>query len=187
MQRARPKNARDKSERYILHKRAHGIFNFRARHGRRTPILVFRILTRRAFSRPATRLVHALGKTPKHVPCIMMISLNRDYARPEDVMSAYKRAKRSGRRCIRQDGGTSLDEGRVQGRHSRDSRSPDCSSSLHACFSSLSLQYLTGFGNEFSSEDERCPGALPVGQNNPQRCPYGLYAEQLSGTSFTGE
>ncbi|KOX80035.1 Homogentisate 1,2-dioxygenase, partial [Melipona quadrifasciata] len=47
------------------------------------------------------------------------------------------------------------------------------------------LQYLTGFGNEFSSEDERCPGALPVGQNNPQRCPYGLYAEQLSGTSFT--
>ncbi|OXU17585.1 hypothetical protein TSAR_014480 [Trichomalopsis sarcophagae] len=47
------------------------------------------------------------------------------------------------------------------------------------------LKYLTGFGNEFSSEDERCPGALPVGQNSPQKCPYGLYAEQLSGTAFT--
>ncbi|XP_015524794.2 homogentisate 1,2-dioxygenase [Neodiprion lecontei] len=47
------------------------------------------------------------------------------------------------------------------------------------------LKYLTGFGSEFSSEDERCPNALPVGQNNPQKCPYGLYAEQLSGTAFT--
>ncbi|CAD6242751.1 GSCOCG00009559001-RA-CDS [Cotesia congregata] len=47
------------------------------------------------------------------------------------------------------------------------------------------LKYLSGFGNEFSSEDPRCPGALPVGQNNPQKCPYGLYAEQLSGTAFT--
>ncbi|XP_012284816.1 homogentisate 1,2-dioxygenase [Orussus abietinus] len=47
------------------------------------------------------------------------------------------------------------------------------------------LKYLTGFGCEFASEDERCPGALPVGQNNPQKCPYGLYAEQLSGTAFT--
>lgn len=87
---------------------------------RRTPIPVFRILTSRAFSRSATRLVHALGKTPKHVPRIMKISLNRDYARPEDVMSAYKRARRSERRCIRQDGGTSRDKGRVQGRHPRD-------------------------------------------------------------------
>lgn len=42
---------------------------------------------------------------------------------------------------------------------------------------------MPGFGNEFSSE--ALPGALPVGQNNPQRCPYGLYAEQLSGTAFT--
>ena len=49
------------------------------------------------------------------------------------------------------------------------------------------FQYLTGFGCEFSSEDERCPGALPIGQNNPQKCPYGLYAEQLSGTAFTGK
>jgi len=26
---------------------------------------------------------------------------------------------------------------------------------------------------------------LPEGQNSPQKCPYGLYAEQLSGTAFT--
>lgn len=43
--------------------------------------------------------------------------------------------------------------------------------------------YQSGFGNEFSSE--ALPGALPVGRNSPQRCPYGLYAEQLSGTAFT--
>ncbi len=44
-------------------------------------------------------------------------------------------------------------------------------------------QYLSGFGNEFATE--ALPGALPVGQNSPQRAPYGLYAEQLSGTAFT--
>jgi len=43
--------------------------------------------------------------------------------------------------------------------------------------------YLSGFGNEFATE--ALPGALPVGQNSPQRAPYGLYAEQLSGTAFT--
>ena len=43
--------------------------------------------------------------------------------------------------------------------------------------------YQSGFGNEFSSEAQ--PGALPDGQNSPQRCPYDLYAEQLSGTAFT--
>uniref|UniRef100_A0AC34RDW1 Homogentisate 1,2-dioxygenase n=1 Tax=Panagrolaimus sp. JU765 TaxID=591449 RepID=A0AC34RDW1_9BILA len=47
------------------------------------------------------------------------------------------------------------------------------------------LKYLTGFGNEFSSEDPRVPGSLPIGQNSPQQCPNGLYAEQLSGTAFT--
>ena len=51
----------------------------------------------------------------------------------------------------------------------------------------LSFQYMSGFGNEFTSEDPRCPGSLPKGQNNPQKCPYGLYAEQLSGTAFTGK
>ncbi|MBM3395053.1 MAG: homogentisate 1,2-dioxygenase [Betaproteobacteria bacterium] len=45
------------------------------------------------------------------------------------------------------------------------------------------LKYLSGFGNEFTSES--LPGALPVGRNSPQRCPYGLYAEQISGTAFT--
>jgi len=46
-----------------------------------------------------------------------------------------------------------------------------------------SLAYLSGFGNENATE--ALPGALPVGQNSPQRPPHGLYAEQLSGTPFT--
>uniref|UniRef100_A0A224XCG1 Homogentisate 1,2-dioxygenase n=1 Tax=Panstrongylus lignarius TaxID=156445 RepID=A0A224XCG1_9HEMI len=49
----------------------------------------------------------------------------------------------------------------------------------------VKFEYLTGFGNEFASEDSRCPNALPKGQNSPQKCAYGLYAEQLSGTAFT--
>ena len=44
-------------------------------------------------------------------------------------------------------------------------------------------EYQSGFGNEFAAE--ALPGALPQGRNSPQRCPYGLYAEQLSGTAFT--
>jgi homogentisate 1,2-dioxygenase len=44
-------------------------------------------------------------------------------------------------------------------------------------------RYLSGLGNSFSSE--AVPGSLPVGQNSPLLCPLGLYAEQLSGTSFT--
>jgi homogentisate 1,2-dioxygenase len=47
----------------------------------------------------------------------------------------------------------------------------------------MSLRYQSGFGNEFTSE--ALPGALPATQNSPQRCPYGLYAEQWSGTAFT--
>ena len=43
--------------------------------------------------------------------------------------------------------------------------------------------YMSGFGNTF--ETEALPGALPVGRNSPQKCNYGLYAEQLSGTPFT--
>ncbi len=43
--------------------------------------------------------------------------------------------------------------------------------------------YMSGFGNGF--ETEALPGALPIGRNSPQRCPYGLYAEQLSGSPFT--
>jgi len=45
------------------------------------------------------------------------------------------------------------------------------------------LSYQSGFGNHFATE--ALPGALPEGQNSPQRAPYGLYAEQLSGTAFT--
>jgi homogentisate 1,2-dioxygenase len=41
----------------------------------------------------------------------------------------------------------------------------------------------TGFGNHFATE--AMPGALPVGRNSPQKVPFGLYAEQLSGTAFT--
>ena len=44
------------------------------------------------------------------------------------------------------------------------------------------LEYLAGFDSEFQSEDPRTPKALPHAQNNPQKCPYGLYAEQLSGS-----
>ena len=46
-----------------------------------------------------------------------------------------------------------------------------------------SLPYLSGFGNEFTSE--AVAGALPHGQNAPQIPPRGLYTEQLSGTPFT--
>lgn len=44
-------------------------------------------------------------------------------------------------------------------------------------------KYQTGFGNEFATE--AVEGALPVGQNSPQKAPLGLYAEQFSGTAFT--
>ena len=47
----------------------------------------------------------------------------------------------------------------------------------------MALSYMPGFGNDFESES--LPGALPQGKNSPQRCPYGLYAEQLSGSPFT--
>ncbi len=43
--------------------------------------------------------------------------------------------------------------------------------------------YQSGFGNSF--ETEALPGALPIGRNSPQRCAYGLYAEQISGSAFT--
>lgn len=44
-------------------------------------------------------------------------------------------------------------------------------------------RYQTGFANEFATE--ALPGALPQHQNSPQKCAYGLYAEQVSGTAFT--
>jgi len=42
---------------------------------------------------------------------------------------------------------------------------------------------LFGFGNHHATE--AVAGALPVGQNAPQRAPFGLYAEQFSATAFT--
>jgi homogentisate 1,2-dioxygenase len=47
----------------------------------------------------------------------------------------------------------------------------------------MTLQYQSGFGNEFASE--AVAGALPMGRNSPQTVAHGLYAELLSGTAFT--
>ena len=44
-------------------------------------------------------------------------------------------------------------------------------------------KYQSGFLNEFATE--AVAGALPVGQNSPQKHALGLYAEQFSGTAFT--
>ena len=49
--------------------------------------------------------------------------------------------------------------------------------------SQITTAPLTGFGNHFATE--AVTGALPVGRNSPQKTPFGLYAEQLSGTAFT--
>src|ERR1035437_4086874 len=43
--------------------------------------------------------------------------------------------------------------------------------------------YMTGFENSFATE--ALPDALPMGRNSPQKAPFGLYAEQLSGSPFT--
>src|SRR5690606_18584505 len=43
--------------------------------------------------------------------------------------------------------------------------------------------YVPGFGNHVATE--AVAGALPKGRNSPQKAPFGLYAEQLSGTAFT--
>ena len=45
------------------------------------------------------------------------------------------------------------------------------------------LKYQHGYENHF--ETEAVAGSLPVGRNSPQKCAHGLYAEQISGTSFT--
>jgi homogentisate 1,2-dioxygenase len=49
--------------------------------------------------------------------------------------------------------------------------------------SAIEPNYMSGFGNGF--ETEALQGALPIGRNSPQKCSYGLYAEQLSGSPFT--
>ena len=48
---------------------------------------------------------------------------------------------------------------------------------------STATNYLSGFGNEHSSE--ALSGALPEGQFSPQQVRYGLYTEKFSTTSFT--
>ena len=47
----------------------------------------------------------------------------------------------------------------------------------------MTLQYQSGFGNQFSTE--AVAGALPLGRNSPQRAPRELYAELVSGSAFT--
>jgi len=47
----------------------------------------------------------------------------------------------------------------------------------------MTTGYMTGFGGYF--ETEAVDGALPRGRNSPQRPAFGLYAEQVSGSSFT--
>jgi homogentisate 1,2-dioxygenase len=46
--------------------------------------------------------------------------------------------------------------------------------------SALQAHLLTSTGRS-----EAIEGALPLAANSPQRCPYGLYNEKLSGTAFT--
>jgi homogentisate 1,2-dioxygenase len=45
------------------------------------------------------------------------------------------------------------------------------------------LRHLSGFGNEHATE--AIAGALPQGRNSPQRAPFQLYTELVSGTAFT--
>ncbi len=47
----------------------------------------------------------------------------------------------------------------------------------------MNLPYQSGFGSHYATE--AVVGSLPVGQNSPQQTPFGLYAEQLSGSAFT--
>jgi homogentisate 1,2-dioxygenase len=47
----------------------------------------------------------------------------------------------------------------------------------------MAIVYQSGFGNEFATEAVK--GALPRGQNAPQKSALGLYTEQLSGSPFT--
>jgi homogentisate 1,2-dioxygenase len=47
----------------------------------------------------------------------------------------------------------------------------------------VSETYLPGFANHVTTE--AVEGALPVGRNSPQHTPFGLYAEQFSGSAFT--
>src|SRR6516225_4509876 len=68
----------------------------------------------------------------------------------------------------------------------KDAEKPDTkikARSAESAGTAAALHCQSGFGNQFVSE--AIVGALPVGRNSPQRPPLGLYAEQISGTSFT--
>ena len=52
-----------------------------------------------------------------------------------------------------------------------------------AASSTGALRYQSGFGNQFSTES--VPGALPQGRNSPQKAPFALYPELVSGSAFT--
>ncbi|MDO9237393.1 MAG: homogentisate 1,2-dioxygenase [Aquabacterium sp.] len=54
---------------------------------------------------------------------------------------------------------------------------------MHPPSNGSERRYQSGFGNEFATE--AVPGALPQGRNSPQRAPFDLYPELLSGTAFT--
>ena len=45
------------------------------------------------------------------------------------------------------------------------------------------LSYQSGFANEYATE--AVAGALPQHRNSPQRAPFDLYPELISGTAFT--
>ncbi|RST55979.1 homogentisate 1,2-dioxygenase [Variovorax sp. MHTC-1] len=49
--------------------------------------------------------------------------------------------------------------------------------------STAERRYQSGFGNEYATE--AVAGALPQGRNSPQRAPFDLYPELISGTAFT--
>lgn len=49
--------------------------------------------------------------------------------------------------------------------------------------STADRRYQSGFGNEYATE--AVAGALPQGRNSPQRAPFDLYPELISGTAFT--
>lgn len=47
-----------------------------------------------------------------------------------------------------------------------------------------SLSYMSGFGNDFSTE--ALSGALPLGRNSPQRCPQPLTWRVVRGLVVQG-
>src|SRR5579872_3493965 len=88
----------------------------------------------------------------------------------------FPSALRAKPRCLRE-------VNMAQSRTAEHSNTPTRDREAAAQRAAVAVQYQPGFGNHFVSE--AVPGALPVGRNSPQRPPLGLYAEQLSGTSFT--